>query len=71
MRVTNIYCRDLASLSVSSSRQVEEKRPNQTIDADELFTDTIAPEEKNVFQTLHTMLSDGVATVRQDLGRGF
>ena len=42
MRATNISGRESARLSVSSSRQVDEKRPNRTLDAHELFTDTNA-----------------------------
>jgi hypothetical protein len=33
----------VGGLSVSSSRQVDEKRPNRTLDAHELFTDTKWP----------------------------
>jgi len=40
MRATNISGRESARLSVSSSRQVDEKRPNRTLDTHELFTDT-------------------------------
>ena len=42
MRATNISGRESARLSVSSNRQVDEKRPNRTLDAHELFTDTNA-----------------------------
>jgi hypothetical protein len=42
MRSTSISGRESARLSVSSSRQFDEKRPNRTLDAHELFTDTNA-----------------------------
>jgi hypothetical protein len=42
MRATNISGRESAMLSVSSSRQVAEKRPIRTIDAHDLFADTNA-----------------------------
>jgi hypothetical protein len=39
MRATNRSGRELARLSASSSRQVDEKRPNRTLDAYGLFPD--------------------------------
>jgi hypothetical protein len=41
-RATNISGQESARLSVSSSRQVDEKRPNRTLDAHDLLTDTNA-----------------------------
>jgi hypothetical protein len=41
MRSTNIRGRESARLSVSASREVDEKGPNRTLDVHELFTDTM------------------------------
>jgi hypothetical protein len=42
MRATKISGRESARLSVSSSRQVDEKRQIRTLDAHDLFADTNA-----------------------------
>jgi len=41
MRATNISGRESVRLSLSLSRQVDEQQPNRTLDAHELFTDTM------------------------------
>jgi hypothetical protein len=41
MRSTNTSGRESARLSVSASREVDEKGPNRTLDVHELFTDTM------------------------------